>query len=436
MTRPSLKSRFGEQIRAFVGYKNSLGFPYDESIRILGRFDDFCVERFPEKDCLDRELALAWLEKRDTENTAGHRNRIMVIREFAKYLRAVGTEAYMIPISMTSKGPRYVPHIFNEAEIKAFFHGADSFRPHEKAPARHLVIPVFYRLLYCCGLRPAEARLLKKENVDLVRGAVYVVESKGHKDRVVAVADDLLQIMRSYSTLISEIYPDSDYFFPRYDGEGPYTKRWTEEMFWRCFSMAGITAFEGPKPRVYDFRHTFATECICRWMREGRDIDAMLPFLSAYMGHARYWHPKTNQWFCRRCGMWAKPLRAEETSAAIAEKLCWLRQNPEIIHTPEGQANVQSVEVALLDREIWQALTNAEPEVDALVAKILHRAEMEYKFCTAGDADPVTLQIQKACAEYKPTEEFPETFYKEVISKVILYRDTHIEFKLQNGQIV
>ena len=255
MTRQSLKSSFGEQIRAFVGYKNSLGFLYDESSRILWKFDDFCVERFPEKDCLDCELALAWLEKRDTENTAGHRNRIMVIREFAKYLRAVGTEAYMIPISMTSKGPRYVPHIFNEAEIKAFFHGADSFRPHEKAPARHLVIPVFYRLLYCCGLRPAEARLLKKENVDLVRGSVYVVESKGHKDRVVAVADDLLQIMRSYSTLISEIYPDSDYFFPRYDGDGPYTKRWTEEMFWRCFSMAGITAFEGPKPRVYDFRY-------------------------------------------------------------------------------------------------------------------------------------------------------------------------------------
>ena len=237
MTRPSLKSRFGEQIRAFVGYKNSLGFPYNESIRILGRFDDFCVERFPEKDCLDCELALAWLEKRDTENTAGHRNRIMVIREFAKYLRAVGTEAYMIPISMTSKGPRYVPHIFNEAEIKAFFHGADSFRPHGKAPARHLVIPVFYRLLYCCGLRPAEARLLKKENVDLVRGSVYVVESKGHKDRVVAVADDLLQIMRSYSTLISEIYPDSDYFFPRYDGDGPYTKRYHNHIVWSAVSL-------------------------------------------------------------------------------------------------------------------------------------------------------------------------------------------------------
>ena len=134
--------------------------------------------------------------------------------------------------------------------------------------------------------------------------------------------------------------------------------------------------------------------------------------------------------------MWAKPLQAEETSAAIAEKLCWLRQNLEIIHNPEGQANVQSVEVALLDREIWQALTNAEPDADTLVAKILHRAELEYEFCSAGDADPATLQIQKACAKYEPTDDFPYTFYKKVVSKVILYRDTHIEFKLQNGQIV
>ena len=134
--------------------------------------------------------------------------------------------------------------------------------------------------------------------------------------------------------------------------------------------------------------------------------------------------------------MWAKPLRAEETSAAIAEKLCWLWQNPEIIHPPEGQANVQTVEGALLDREIWQALTNAEPDVDALVAKILHRAELEYEFCSAGDADPATMQIRKACAEYKPPDGFPHTFNKEVVSKEILSRDTHIEFKLQNGQIV
>ena len=153
-------------------------------------------------------------------------------------------------------------------------------------------------------------------------------------------------------------------------------------------------------------------------------------------GARLYWHPKSNQWFCRECGMWSKPTQAEETFNSIVEKLRWLRQNLELIHPPAGKANVQSMGTTLLDREIRQALMDAEPDADALITKILHRAELEYKFCSAGDADPATLLIQKACTEYKPTEGFPETFYKEVISKVILYRDTHIEFKLQNGQIV
>jgi site-specific DNA recombinase len=153
-------------------------------------------------------------------------------------------------------------------------------------------------------------------------------------------------------------------------------------------------------------------------------------------GARLYWHSKSNQWFCRECGMWSKPTQAKETFNSIVEKLRGLQQNSELIHNPEGQANVQSVEVTLLDREIWQALTNAEPDVDALVAKILHRAELEYEFCSAGDADPATMQIRKACAEYDLTDGFPYTFYKAVVSKVILYRDTHIEVRLQNGQIV
>lgn len=153
-------------------------------------------------------------------------------------------------------------------------------------------------------------------------------------------------------------------------------------------------------------------------------------------GARLYWHTKSRQWFCQGCGMWSKPTQAEETFNSVVEKLRWLWQNPEAIHPPAVQTNVQSMEIVLLDREIGQALMDAEPDADALIAKILHRAELKYEFCSAGDTDPATLQIQKACAEYEPTDGFPYTFYKEVVSKVILYRDTHIEFKLQNGQIV
>lgn len=211
----------------------------------------------------------------------------MVIREFAKYLCSVGESAYLIPISMTRKPKRYTPYIFTDNELTAFFKAADSFAPHDKAPARHLVVPTFFRTVYCCGLRPSEARLLLTENVDLDRGILGIIESKGHKDRLVPMSEDLRMLLCRYDKKVSEIYPDRANFFPRYDGNGAYTKLWTEEMFWRCFDMAGITDFEGARPRVYDFRHTFATNCILRWAREGKNIDAMLPFLSSYMGHVQ-----------------------------------------------------------------------------------------------------------------------------------------------------
>ena len=38
------------------------------------------------------------------------------------------------------------------------------------------------------------------------------------------------------------------------------------------------------------FRHSFATHRIYQWHKEGKDIDAFLPGLSAYMGHSHYSH--------------------------------------------------------------------------------------------------------------------------------------------------
>jgi integrase len=38
-------------------------------------------------------------------------------------------------------------------------------------------------------------------------------------------------------------------------------------------------------PRPYDFRHAFAVHRLTDWYRQGLDIHARLPWLSAYMGH-------------------------------------------------------------------------------------------------------------------------------------------------------
>ena len=50
--------------------------------------------------------------------------------------------------------------------------------------------------------------------------------------------------------------------------------------------MAGLKPEKGRVgPRPYDLRHAFAVHRLSRWYRQGVDLHARLPWLSAYMGH-------------------------------------------------------------------------------------------------------------------------------------------------------
>lgn len=101
---------------------------------------------------------------------------------------------------------------------------------------------------------------------------------------------------------------------------------------------------------------------------------------------------------------------------------------------PKEQCNTRSIEVAQLDHEIHTALALPELDADAIIDKILRRAELQFNYCAAGDDDPTTMQIKRACKEFKPTDTFPESFYSSIVSKIILHLDTHIDIKLRNGQ--
>jgi len=41
------------------------------------------------------------------------------------------------------------------------------------------------------------------------------------------------------------------------------------------------------RPRLHDFRHSFAVTRLLLWYREGVNVMARLPLLSTYLGHAQ-----------------------------------------------------------------------------------------------------------------------------------------------------
>jgi integrase/recombinase XerD len=228
-----------------------------------------------------------WAEKRQDEHVNWLIRRITPVRQLAKYMNRMGIEAYVIPPGIPGKMIRYVPHIFTDQELQAFFAEIDqcAVSPYSP-PARHLIIPVIFRLLYCCGLRSSEARLLNVEDVDLENGQLTIRHSKGDKDRNVMMSEEVLNLCRIYHSKVSRVFPNRVVFFPNQYGKHYHHSMidYWFHLFWNKTGMTNISS--GNPPRVHDFRHTFAVKRLNLWVQEGKDLNACLPYLCMYLGHA------------------------------------------------------------------------------------------------------------------------------------------------------
>ena len=102
--------------------------------------------------------------------------------------------------------------------ILLIFDAADQIPVSPYGGQRQLLIPAIFRMIYCLGLRPGEAKRLHRNDVDLTRGTVSIRESKGHKDRIVFMSPDLHEYCRNYDAAISAYHPDRTAFFPNQSG--------------------------------------------------------------------------------------------------------------------------------------------------------------------------------------------------------------------------
>lgn len=280
------RSRFKKYIIGLVEQKHALGRDYSGGEYYLKRFDTFCIDFFPSKSILTKNIVLKWAEAIGDEKPHSRDGRVTPVRDLARYMNGIGIDAYVLPTQIFPKKIRYIPHIFTPMELSAIFSVLDRIEPSNKCPIRHIVVPVIFRMIYCCGLRPKEGREILRENVDLKTGKILIQEAKNHKDRVIVLSTDMLKLSREYDEKIDDVVPGRRYFFPNSKGN-PYGYLWAQRMFGLGLDNSKLS-FVGNRPRVYDLRHTFATNAIFRWAKEGKDVNARLPYLSTYLGHEHF----------------------------------------------------------------------------------------------------------------------------------------------------
>jgi integrase/recombinase XerD len=276
---------FKEHIQNFVALKQAVGYKYNTEAHHLRRFDQFTVENYPEVNNLTKEMALKWCSKRTYEAQATQNSRASVIREFGKYLDAIGIKTYIIPKGYYPTEPQYIPYIYTLDELAKLFAETDKCRYSCECPYRHQIMPVIFRMIYMCGLRASEARLLKVGDVDLENGILAINHSKKDNSRLVVMSDSLMERCQLYSKQVHPHPTLEDYYFPALDGK-PMTIGNLYKNFRRFLWRARIShGGRGNGPRVHDLRHTYAVHCLKKWSEQEKDLTAYLPILKNYMGH-------------------------------------------------------------------------------------------------------------------------------------------------------
>lgn len=269
----------------FVLEKHACGYAYCEPIRLLHRLDDFLVQERLTTLELPRSLARRWLAKKPHESARTQQQRIIVVRQFSRFLLRGGHTAYVPESTLAARKPApFVPRMLTDEELRKFFHAVDAMEPTASSPLRHLVMPEVFRLLYGCGFRVGEVLKLRVRDVDLDRGIITVRQAKFRKDRLVPPALALVNRLRRYAEHFGNRPPDA-IFFPGRSG-GPFALRAVYTVFRQLLMRCGIAhAGRGKGPRIHDYRHLFAVHALRRWYRNGEDLDAKLPLLATYLGH-------------------------------------------------------------------------------------------------------------------------------------------------------
>ena len=276
------KSFLSEILDGYVAYRKASGRDSIGYLLNVRHFDRYCIREYPSAKALSQTMVDQWCKKRDTESTNSCISRIYPVLSFLRYAKARGLTDVIIPVAPRSTPRTYMPHAFTVEELQNFFYSCDSINTKYGliGKIQKITGPVFFRLLYSSGMRTTEARLLRREDVNLKNGVISIRYSKGYNQHFVVLHDTMLDLMKKYDAAISKMIPDRIFFFPTSSNKG-YHGSWVNRIFrknWYESNKAGATA--------YELRHHYAVENINGWIGQGLTTHMRLLSLSKSLGHS------------------------------------------------------------------------------------------------------------------------------------------------------
>jgi len=278
--------QLAQNIEEFLAFKHALGHSYERGELMLRSFLHFVNQKSGQKSKVMLETMVSeWLSRIAGRKPVTVALELGVLRQLCLYRRRTDPHSF-VPGREWAPQPvksTFLPYIFSPDEIHQILDAAANHH------GRNLGATTLYTLiliLYCTGLRLGEGVRLQLQDVDLDRQLFIVRQSKG-KTRLVPFRTDLAQALKAYLSERGRIAlaSDNSAFLVRLSGD-PLPVNVASGVIRRLLRQQGLKPEKGRVgPRPYDFRHAYAVHRLTDWYRQGLDVHARLPWLSAYMGH-------------------------------------------------------------------------------------------------------------------------------------------------------
>lgn len=271
----------------YLEYQHNLGFQLKIEGRQVLAFAEY-ADRSGHKGAISTDLALRWARLPEAGSALYHARRLEVVRCFAKYA-AIFDEATVIPAKglLGRAHQRVQPHIYSDREIAELMHAAAGLTP--DGGLRPQTYVTLFGLLASTGLRISEALGLQRDDVNIPRRVLTITDTKFHKSRLVPFHLSTAARLDAYSSFRDRYHrnPSSNAFL--LSERGGCLKYSTVSHTFRaiCEDFGWKGSPSRRRPRLYDFRHTFACRRLLQWYRDDVDLDHAVAALSTYMGHVR-----------------------------------------------------------------------------------------------------------------------------------------------------
>ena len=277
----------------YLAMRRVLGFRLTTQGRHLISFVAFCEER--SADHVTADLAVQWATQvtRGSGNEVYQARRLDVVRIFARHLQALDPATEVPPEDVLAR--RYLriqPYLYSLQEIAALMTAADALRPALRAATWRTLIG----LLAVTGMRQGEACRLLCDDADLETGTLVIRDSKFGKSRLVFLHPTAVAALRSYERARDQAFPEPEAVTFLVNSRGrPLNGHNLPHTFAPLAVAAGLQVPPGQRaPRLHDLRHAFTVATLLDWYRDGQNVQARLPLLSTWLGHA---DPKSTYWY-------------------------------------------------------------------------------------------------------------------------------------------